>query len=152
MVLASRWQEVLELDLGAGIGACNGALGNTNTDAGGRGVAVVDEGMLAEVDAGGSSVRYSGVVDGKMGWVRDGWATGRGESKSKFVERLQEIRGLSRLRFCWYVRPGDSGGPVGCPVLVGDGAAHDIVALGGGLVAPSLGLEHVWPVWPCPMR
>ncbi len=33
-----------------------------------------------------------------------------------------------------YVRPGASGGPVGRPVLVGDGAAHDVVARGGGLV------------------
>jgi hypothetical protein len=66
---------------------------------------VVDGGMLAEVDAGGSSVGYSGVVDGKMGWVRNGWAAGQGYSKSKFVERLKEIRGLSRLRYFWYVRP-----------------------------------------------
>jgi hypothetical protein len=49
---------------------------------------VVDGGVLAEVDAGGSSVGYSGVVEGKMGWVRDGWAAGQGDSKSKFVERL----------------------------------------------------------------
>ncbi len=33
-----------------------------------------------------------------------------------------------------YVQPGASGGPVGHPVLVGDGAAHDVVAHGGGLV------------------
>ncbi len=33
-----------------------------------------------------------------------------------------------------YVRPGVSGGPVGCPVLVGNRAAHDVVARGGGLV------------------
>jgi hypothetical protein len=33
-----------------------------------------------------------------------------------------------------YVQLGASGGPVGCPVLVGDGAAHDVVAHGGGLV------------------
>ncbi len=38
----------------------------------GRGVAVVDGGMLGEVDAGGSGVCYAGVVDWKMGWVRDG--------------------------------------------------------------------------------
>jgi hypothetical protein len=36
--------------------------------------------------------------------------------------------------FCLYVQPGASGGPVGCPVLVGDGASHDVVAHGGGLV------------------
>jgi hypothetical protein len=46
-----------------------------------RGVVVVDGGMLAEVDAGGSSVGYSGVVDEKLGWVRDGWAAGQGDSK-----------------------------------------------------------------------
>jgi hypothetical protein len=33
-----------------------------------------------------------------------------------------------------YVRPGASGVPVGHPVLLGDGAAHDVVAHGGGLV------------------
>jgi hypothetical protein len=33
-----------------------------------------------------------------------------------------------------YVRPGASGGPVWHPVLVGDGATHDVVARGGGLV------------------
>ncbi len=33
-----------------------------------------------------------------------------------------------------YVRPGASGGPVGHPVLVGNGAAHDVVERGGGLV------------------
>jgi hypothetical protein len=32
------------------------------------------------------------------------------------------------------VQPRASGGPVGCPVLVGDGAAHDVVAHGSGLV------------------
>ncbi len=88
MALAGRWWEVLELELGTGGGACNGAVGSANTDAGGRGVAVVDGGLLAEVDAGGSGVGYSGVVDWKMGWVRDGWAAGQGDSKSKFVERL----------------------------------------------------------------
>jgi hypothetical protein len=88
MALAGRWQEVLELELGAGGGACDGVAGNVNTDARGRGVAVVDGGMLADVDAGGSSVSYSGVVDRKMGWVRDGWAAGRGDSKNKFVKRL----------------------------------------------------------------
>jgi hypothetical protein len=75
-LLAGRWREVLELELGAGGGACNGAIGNANTDAGGRGVMVVDGGMLAEVDTGGSGVGYSGVVDGKVGWVRDGWVAG----------------------------------------------------------------------------
>jgi hypothetical protein len=33
-----------------------------------------------------------------------------------------------------YVRPGAAGGPVGHPVLVGNGATHDVVACGGGLV------------------
>jgi hypothetical protein len=33
-----------------------------------------------------------------------------------------------------YIRPGAAGGPVGHPVLVGDGATHDVVARGGGLV------------------
>jgi hypothetical protein len=75
--LAGRWWEVLELELGTGRGACNGALIRANTDAGGRGVAVVDGGVLAEVDAGGSGVSYSGVVDWKMGWVRDVWAAGQ---------------------------------------------------------------------------
>ncbi len=82
MALASRWRDVLELELGAGGGACNGTVGNANTDSGGRGVAVVDKGVLAEVDAGGSGVGYSGVVDKKVGWVRDGWAAGQGDSKS----------------------------------------------------------------------
>ncbi len=82
MDLAGRWREVLELELCAGGGACNGAVGNANTDAGGRGVAVVDGSMLAEVDAGGTSVGYSCVVDGKVGWVSDGWAAGQVDSKS----------------------------------------------------------------------
>ncbi len=72
MALAGRWREVCELELGAGREASNGVVGNANTDAGGRGVAVVDGGLLAEVDAGGSGVGYSGVVDEKEGWVRDG--------------------------------------------------------------------------------
>jgi hypothetical protein len=80
------WWDVLELELGTGGGAYDGAAGNT--DAGGRGVAVVDGVVLAEVDAGGSSASYSGVAEGKMGWVRDGWAAGQGDGKSKFVERL----------------------------------------------------------------
>jgi hypothetical protein len=88
VALAGRRREVLELELvGAGGGACSGAIGNANTYAGGRGVTVVDGGVLAEVDAGSSSVGYSSVVDWKMGWVRDGRATGQGDSKSKFVER-----------------------------------------------------------------
>jgi hypothetical protein len=33
-----------------------------------------------------------------------------------------------------YIWPGASGCPVEHPVLVGDGAAHDVVARGGGLV------------------
>ena len=77
VALAGRWREVLELELGAGGGACDGAIGNANADAGGSGVAMVDGG-----------VGYSSVVDRKMGWVRDGWAAGQGDSKSKFVERL----------------------------------------------------------------
>ncbi len=77
MALAGRWREVLELELGAGGGACDGAAGNANTDAGGRGVAVVDGGVLAEVDAGGSGVCYAGVIDWKMGWVIEGWAAGQ---------------------------------------------------------------------------
>jgi hypothetical protein len=36
--------------------------------------------------------------------------------------------------FCLYVRPVASGDFVGRPVLVGNGAAHDVVACGGGLV------------------
>ncbi len=88
MALVGRWWEVLEPELGAGGGACDGAIGNANSDAGGRGVMVVDGGMLAEVDAGGCSFGYSNVVDRKMGWVRDGWVAGQGDGKSKFVERL----------------------------------------------------------------
>ncbi len=76
MALAGRWWEVLELELGAGGGACDGAVGSANTDAGGRGVAVVDRGVLGEVDAGGSDVCYASVVDWKIGWVGDGWAAG----------------------------------------------------------------------------
>jgi hypothetical protein len=76
VALAGRWREVLELELGAGGGACNGAIGNANADAGGRGVAVVDEGVLTEVDDGGTSVSYSGVVDMKVGGVRGRWAAG----------------------------------------------------------------------------
>ncbi len=65
--MAGGWWEVLELELGAGGGACNGAVGSANTDAGGRGVVVVDGGMLGEVDAGGSGDCYASVVDWKMG-------------------------------------------------------------------------------------
>jgi hypothetical protein len=36
--------------------------------------------------------------------------------------------------FCLYVQSRASGVPVGCPVLVGNGAAHDVVACGGRLV------------------
>ncbi len=46
--MAGRWWDVLELELGAGGGACNGDVGNANTDSGGRNVTVVDGGMLAE--------------------------------------------------------------------------------------------------------
>jgi hypothetical protein len=77
VALAGKWWEVLELELGAGGGACNGAVGSANTDTGGRGVVVVDGGVLGEVDAGGSGVCYDGEVDWKIGWVRDGWASGR---------------------------------------------------------------------------
>ncbi len=61
--MAGRWWEVNELELGTGGGACDGAIGSANTDAGGRGVAVVDGGVLGEVDAGGSGVCYASVVD-----------------------------------------------------------------------------------------
>jgi hypothetical protein len=67
LALAGRWRKVFELELGAGRGACNGAIGNANIDAWGRGVAVVYGGMLAEVDARGIDANYSGVVDGKVG-------------------------------------------------------------------------------------
>ncbi len=76
MALADRWGEILKLELGAGGGPCNGAIGNANTDAGGRGVAVVEGGVLAEVDARGTGVGDSSVVDRKVGWVRDGWVAG----------------------------------------------------------------------------
>jgi hypothetical protein len=82
VALASRWREFLELKLGAGRGACNGAVGNANADAGSRDVVVVDEGVLAEVDARGTSVSYFGVVDRKVGWVSEGWAAEQGDSKS----------------------------------------------------------------------
>jgi hypothetical protein len=72
MALVGRWREVLELELGAGRGACNCAISNANADAGGRGVMVVDRGVLAEVDAGCTSDGYSSVVDRKVGWVSDG--------------------------------------------------------------------------------
>ena len=77
MALAGRWWEVRELELGAGRGTCNGAIGSANTDAGGRGVAVVDRGVLGQVDAGGSGVYYAGVVDWQIGWVGGGWAAGQ---------------------------------------------------------------------------
>ncbi len=77
VALAGRWWEVGELELGTGRGACNGAIGNANTDAGGRGVAVVDGGIFGEADAGGSGVCYAGVVDWQIGWVGDGWAAGQ---------------------------------------------------------------------------
>jgi hypothetical protein len=37
---------------------------------------VAEEGVLAEVDAGDTGVGFSNVVDGKVGWVSDGWAAG----------------------------------------------------------------------------
>ncbi len=61
--------------MGAGGGACDGAIGSANTDAGGRGVAI-DGGMLGEVDAGGSGVCYAGVVDWQIGWVENRQAAG----------------------------------------------------------------------------
>ncbi len=33
---------------------------------------MVDGGVLTEVGAGGTGVAYSGVVDGKVGWVMGG--------------------------------------------------------------------------------
>jgi hypothetical protein len=74
VALAGRWWEVCELELGAGEGACDGAIGSANLYAGGRGVAVADRGVLGEEDAGGSDVGYTGVVDWQIGWVGDGWA------------------------------------------------------------------------------
>jgi hypothetical protein len=77
VALAGRWWEVRELELGAGGGACNGAIGSAITDAGGRGVPVVDGGLLGEVDAGGSGVCYTGVVDWQIVRVGEGWAAGQ---------------------------------------------------------------------------
>ncbi len=77
MALAGRWWEVCELELGTGRKVCNGAIGSANTDAGGRGVAVVDGGLLGEVDTGDASVCYASEVDWQIGWVGDGWATGQ---------------------------------------------------------------------------
>jgi hypothetical protein len=74
--------------LSTGGGACNGAISNANTDAGGRGVMVADRSVLAEVDARGTGVGYSSVVGGKVGWVKGGWAAGQGDSKRNFVDRL----------------------------------------------------------------
>jgi hypothetical protein len=70
LALAGRWRKVLELKLSASGGACNGAISNANADAGGRGVVVVNGGVLAEVDARGISDGDSGVSEGKGGWVR----------------------------------------------------------------------------------
>jgi hypothetical protein len=75
--LVGRWWEVRELELGTGGEACDGAIGSANTDAGGSGVAVVDEGVLDKLDAGGSGVYYAGVVDWQIGWVGDEWAAGQ---------------------------------------------------------------------------
>jgi hypothetical protein len=66
VALASRWWEVCELELGAGRGACDGAIGSANTDAGGRGVVVVDRGVLGEVDAGGSGVCNAVLLTGRL--------------------------------------------------------------------------------------
>ncbi len=57
-------------------GACDGAIGNANMDARGRGVAVADRSLLAEVDARGTGVgtpvwsagRWAGLV---MGGLQD---------------------------------------------------------------------------------
>ncbi len=57
VALAGRWWEVCQLELGAGGGVHDGAIGSASADAGGRGVAVVDGGMLCEVDARGSRLR-----------------------------------------------------------------------------------------------
>ncbi len=75
--MVGRWWEVRELELGTGGGACNGAIGSANMDAGGRGNAVIDRGMLGEVDAGGSGVCYASVVDWQIGWDGDRWAAGQ---------------------------------------------------------------------------
>ncbi len=77
VALVGRWWEVRELELSAGGGACNGAIGNANTNAGGRGVEVVDGGIFGEVDAVGSGVCYAGVVERQIGWVGGGWVAGR---------------------------------------------------------------------------
>jgi hypothetical protein len=63
--------------LGTGGGACNGAIGSANRDAGDSGVVVVDGGVLGTVDAGGSGVCYASVVDWQIGWVGGGWAAGQ---------------------------------------------------------------------------
>ncbi len=75
--MAGGWWEIRELELGAGGGACDGAISSANADAGGRGVGVVDGGLLGEVNAGGSGVYYTGVVDKKIEWVGDRWAAGQ---------------------------------------------------------------------------
>ncbi len=54
--------------------------------------------------------------------------------QKQVCKKTLKIRGLSRLMFCLYVQPRASGGPVGHPVIVGNGAAHDVFARGGGLV------------------
>ncbi len=48
VALAGRWWEVRELDLGADVGMCNSAIGSADTEAGGRGVAVVDGACLVK--------------------------------------------------------------------------------------------------------
>ncbi len=60
--------------MGVGGGACDGAIGSANKDAGGRDVAVVDRGVLGEVASGGSDVCYAGVVNWQIGWIGDRWA------------------------------------------------------------------------------
>ncbi len=63
MAFGGRWWEVPELEVGTGGRACDGAIGSANMDAGSRGVAAVDGGVLDEVDARGSGVCYASVVD-----------------------------------------------------------------------------------------
>ncbi len=46
MALVGRWRDVLELEMSAGRGAGNGAVGNANMDSGGKGVAVINRGVM----------------------------------------------------------------------------------------------------------
>jgi hypothetical protein len=69
-------RDVLKLEVIYVRGAGKGAVSNANLDARGRGVAVVDGGILSDIDARGTGVGYSGVGDGKAGWGGEGWAAG----------------------------------------------------------------------------